>query len=269
MNGISGVSFQEVPGGLRVRVKKSSKGSSSGKLRKRLPYNFKQISNQITQAKTSNAARTLVTKMQAKLSWLYKKLRSGDFSDSEVAAAVIHAAEMQRIAKRKVKHLEQEEAAENGNGACGGSFPEEEKEEFGTEGLMDSREAGTEENEEISDEMMQKMMEEIKELEEEVMEEPFSELEDMISCAGGDLSEEEIEELKRKHRNEEERQITRADLKYLKALFDRLEQEKKAAASGVSGSSSSDISSVSYAVDFMPEVEMTDTGIGECFDTMI
>ena len=130
MNGISGVSFQEVPGGLRVRVKKSSKGSSkgssSGKLRKRLPYNFKQISKQIMQAKTSNAARPLVTKMQAKLSWLYKKLRSGDYGDSEIAAAIIHAAEMQRIAKRKVKHLEQEEAAENGMGA--GGIPSEDEE---------------------------------------------------------------------------------------------------------------------------------------------
>ena len=113
MNGISGVSFQEVPGGLRVRVKKSSKGSSkgssSGKLRKRLPYNFKQIS----------------------------------------------------------------------------------------------------------------------------------------------------------------RQITRADLKYLKALFDRLEQEKKQASSGVSSISSSDTSNVSFSVDCLPEVETTDIDIGECFDAMV
>ena len=47
MNGIVGVSFQEVPGGLKVHVKKSQKKSSAGKLKKRLPYNFKQMSKQI------------------------------------------------------------------------------------------------------------------------------------------------------------------------------------------------------------------------------
>jgi hypothetical protein len=174
MNGIRSVSFQEVPGGLLVHVRKESKTSTSGKLKKRLPYNFKLMSKQIMQAKTSTAARPLVTKMQAKLSWLYKKLRSGEFGDSEVAAAIIHAASMERIAKRKVRH-----------------------------------------------------------------------------------------------RNEEERQITRADLKYLKALFDRLEQEKKQAASGVSSASSGRSSSVSYVIDCMPEVEMTDMDLGEVMDVCV
>ena len=263
MNGIRSVSFQEVPGGLLVHVRKESKTSSSGKLKKRLPYNFKLMSKQIMQAKTSTAARPLVTKMQAKLSWLYKKLRSGEFGDSEVAAAIIHAASMERIAKRKVRHLEEEEAAENGSGMA--NVPGEEDEIYGKEELQES----LEENEEISEEMMRRMMEEIEELEEELSEETMSELQDMISCAGRDMSEEEIEELKRKHRNEEERQITRADLKYLKALFDRLEQEKKQAASGVSSASSGGTSSVSYVIDCMPEVEMTDMDLGEVMDVCV
>ncbi|MCR4928856.1 MAG: hypothetical protein K5988_02545, partial [Lachnospiraceae bacterium] len=76
MNGIIGISFQEIPGGLKVHVKKGQNKSSPGKLRKRLPYNFKQMSKQIMMAKTSDAARPLVTRIQAKLSWLYRKLRS-------------------------------------------------------------------------------------------------------------------------------------------------------------------------------------------------
>ena len=221
MNGIAGVSFQEVPGGLKVHVRKSQNKSSAGKLKKRLPYNFKQMSKQIMQAKTSDAARPLVAKAQAKLSWLYKKLRSGEYGDSEIVAAIIHAAAMERIAKRKVRHLEEEEAAENKSGVMG--VPGEEEEIYGEDELK----AGIEESEEIPEEMMKQMMEEIEELEEELAEDMMSELQDMISCASGDMTEEEIEELKRKHRNDEERQITRADLKYLKALFDRLEQEKK------------------------------------------
>ena len=155
MNGIAGVSFQEVPGGLKVHVRKSQNKSSAGKLKKRLPYNFKQMSKQIMQAKTSDAARPLVAKAQAKLSWLYKKLRSGEYGDSEIVAAIIHAAAMERIAKRKVRHLEEEEAAENKSGVMG--VPGEEEEIYGEDELK----AGIEESEEIPEEMMKQMMEEI------------------------------------------------------------------------------------------------------------
>ncbi|MBO4456189.1 MAG: hypothetical protein J5802_00570 [Butyrivibrio sp.] len=263
MNGIIGISFQEVPGGIKVHVKKGQNKSSPGKLKKRLPYNFKQMSKQIMMAKTSDAARPLVTQIQAKLSWLYRKLRSDEYGDSEIAAAIIHAATMERIAKRKVRHLEEEEAAENGTGL--GMVPGEEDEIYG----KDELEKSLEENENISEEEMKKMMEEIEKLEEELAEETLSEIQDMISCASGDMSEEEIEELKRKHRNEEDRQLTRADLEYLKALFDRLEQEKKQAASGISSYRGSDTSSVSYVVECVPEIEMTDVDVGECVDVSV
>ena len=190
-----------------------------------------------------DAARPLVAKAQAKLSWLYKKLRSGEYGDSEIVAAIIHAAAMERIAKRKVRHLEEEEAAENKSGVMG--VPGEEEEIYGEDELK----AGIEESEEIPEEMMKQMMEEIEELEEELAEDMMSELQDMISCASGDMTEEEIEELKRKHRNDEERQITRADLKYLKALFDRLEQEKKQVSSGNIGQTSGSSESFSCVVD--------------------
>ena len=263
MNGIAGVSFQEVPGGLKVHVRKSQSKSSAGKLKKRLPYNFKQMSKQIMQAKTSDAARPLVAKAQAKLSWLYKKLRSGEYGDSEIAAAIIHAAAMERIAKRKVRHLEEEEAAENKSGVMG--VPGEEEEIYGEDELK----AGIEESEEISKEMMKQMMEEIEELEEELAEDMMSELQDMISCASGDMTEEEIEELKRKHRNDEERQIIRADLKYLKALFDRLEQEKKQVSSGNIGQTSGSSESFSCVVDCIPDVEAVDVDVGSFVDACV
>ena len=207
MNGVSGVSFRETEKGLEVRVHKS-KSSSSGKLKKRLPYNFKQLSRQISQAKTSDSARSLVSKMQAKLSWLYKKLKSGEYGEREVSAAIIHAASMERIAKRKVKHLEEEEAAENGAGAAGSAGEEEE-------------------------------------------------------IYGKD-------ELKRKHRNSEEKQLTKADLRYLKALFDGLEQEKRQLASGgVSSAGGSDSSSFSCGIDCVPEVESMDMDVGDFVDVSV
>ncbi len=221
------------------------------------------VSRQISQAKTSDSARSLVSKMQAKLSWLYKKLKSGEYGENEVSAAIIHAAAMERIAKRKVKHLEKEEAAENGEGI--GSAGEDE-EIYGKDELKESME----ENQEISDEMMQKMLKEIEELEKELAEDSMSEMQDMISCASGDMSEEEIEELKRKHRSSEEKQLTREDLRYLKALFDGLEQEKRQLASGVSSfSSGGSDASFSCGIDCIPEVETMDMDLGGSIDTII
>jgi len=263
MNAIAGISFRETRGGLEVKIRKNTKGSKSGKLKKRLPYNFKLMSKQIMQAKTPETARPLIAKMQAKLSWLYKKLKSGEYGDSEVMAAIIHAGTMERIAKRKVRHLEEEEAAENGGSASGA--PGEDSEIFGKEELKECME----ENEKISEEMMEKMMKEIEKLEKEMTQNMMSEMQDMISCAGRDLSEEEIDELKRKHRSDEEKQLTRADLKYLKAMFERYEQEKRQASSGGIGSSSSDSGGLSFAVECVPQVEMTDMSVGECVDVSI
>jgi len=257
----SGLSLPVTAKGLEVHVKRSSNRASPGKIKKRLPYSFKQLSREIREVKTSVSARPLVTRIQAKLSWLYKKLRSGEYGDSEITAAILHAAAMEKIAKRKVRHLEEEEAAENGNTAL--NAPGEEEEIYG----KDELEKSLEENEDISDEKMRQMMEEIKELEEELAEDMMSELQDMISCSGKKMSEEEIKELKRDHRNKEDRQLTIADLKYLKALFDRLEQEKRQTSSGIAQSIDNDSgSTLSFSVDCLPEVEMADMDIGETVD---
>ena len=261
MNGVTGVSFWETEKGLEVRVHKS-KSSSSGKLKKRLPYNFKQLSRQISQAKTSDSARSLVSKMRAKLSWLYKKLKSGEYSENEVSAAIIHAAAMERIAKRKVKHLEEEEAAENG-GSIGSAGEDEEI--YGKDELKESMK----ENEDISDEMMQKMMEEIEELEKELAEDSMSEMQDMLFCASEDMSEEEIEDFKRKHRTSEEKQLTKADLRYLKSLFDGLEQQKRQISSGGISLGESDGSSFSCGVDCIPAVESVDMNVGDFVDVSV
>ena len=107
---------------------------------------------------------------------------------------------------------------------------------------------------------------EIEELEEELSEDMLSELQDMVSCAGKEMSEEDIKNLKRDHRQKEEQQLTRADLKYLKALFDRLEQEKKQTSSGSYQAGGNNSSTFSFSVDCMPEIELMDADIGETVD---
>lgn len=287
MQAIAGISFQETQQGMVVHVRKNPKRASAGKLRKKLPYHFKLLSKQIRQAKTAEASRPLVTKLQAKLSWLYKKLRSGEYGDSEVMAAILHAAAMEQIAKKKVRHLEAEEAAENKNGAGNpfeegedsvGNVEESNGENVNDEGKVfygeDELQESLAQKEAVSEEMMQRMMEEIDALEEELAKDSMSEWKDMISCAGKNLSEEELEELKRKHRAQEERQLTRADLNYLKALFDRLEQEKKQNTPGGGHFESNSGATFSYAIDgaFSGDVMTMTSGemdVGECVDVSV
>ncbi len=262
MNGIAGISFQETESGLRVHVKKSKKSFQSGKLKKRLPYNFKALSGEILRAKKSGTARPLIMKMKSKLSWLYKQLKNGEYGESEIMAAIIHAATMEKIAKRKVRHLEEEEAAENGN--CKGALPGEDEEIYGKSNLEDS----LRENEELSKEIMDELMDEIARLEEELTEDLMTELQDIVCCSGRDMSEEEIKEMKQRHRDDEERQLTKADLEYLKSLFNRLEQEKKQNSTSAYNSGYHE-ATISYTVECIPEIEMADIDVGETIDVSV
>lgn len=263
MNGIAGISFQETDSGLIVHVKKKASTSSTTKLKKRLPYNFKALSSEIMRAKKSDTARPLLMKMKSKLSWLYRQLKNGEYGESEVMAAILHAAAMEKIAKRKIRHLEAEEAVENGNAIS--NAPSEDDEVYGKDELLKS----LEENTNISEEKLQELMEKIEKLEEEITKDTLSELQDMVLYSGKDISEADIKEMKRKHREDEERQLTRADLEYLKSLFNRLEQEKRDNSSSVGSSSYGGSSTISFTVKCVPEVEMADIDIGETVDISV
>ncbi len=52
-------------------------------------------------------------------------------------------------------------------------------------------------------------------------------LDEMAEALSGSMTPEDLEQLKVKHRSDEARDILKADLKYLKALFDRLQSEKE------------------------------------------
>ena len=217
-------------------------------------------------AKKSGTARPLVMKMRSKLSWLYKQLKNGEYGESEIMAAIIHAAAMEKIARRKVRHLEEEEAAENGN--CIGTSPGDDEEIYGKSELEESLKENEEISEEMMEELMDELMDEIARLEEELTENLMAELQDMFCYSGRDMSEEEIKEMKQKHRDDEEKQLTRADLEYLKALFNRLEQEKKQNSAGAYNGGSHE-TTVSYTVECIPEMEMADIDVGETIDVSV
>lgn len=224
-------------GASKVSVKKSS-SKSSDKKPKKLWYNFKELSAVILRSKTSGGARRAVTLARGRVAQLRGKLGTGIYDSGELESAILHAEAMVRVAKKRVKHFSQEEAAKRG-----GVMPDEENyreldepEEIFTDDENAEAEMSREEIEKLLREMERLMRESMNDIEEAVDMEEFSE---ELMADSGDMSPEELDYVKKKHRSEELREITEADMKYLKSMFDRLQRAKQSAASsGSSGSSS-------------------------------
>ena len=165
-----------------------------------------------------------------KLNLLYKRRKSGEYDEEEIARAILHAEQVLRACKKKEKHLKMEEAAEK-------HMKEsaiEEQENPVEEAAANEKEQALEAEE--FDALMEKLeldMEEMYEKAEETSE--FDEeLEELSKAMSGDMEPQDLKQLKLKHRSEEQRDILQADLKYLKALFDRLQAEKESNGKGSS-----------------------------------
>lgn len=238
---------------------------SKKKKPKRLQYNFKQISSQILKTKTSAGARSVVTKAQTKIAELLRQRKSNNFDDRELEAAIIHAKKMERIARKRMKHLKEEESAKQQ-----GFYPEENEE------YKDRYETYMENSDnvpgsELSKEELMQMLKELQEIMEESMDELINETsledlnEELMNLSMEDLDTEDLERLKKKHRCDELREIMEADMKYLKALFDKFEKEKQANSNGSnkfsdSGAVSLEISGLEIPVDATAQSAIAEGG---------
>lgn len=226
--------------------------------KKRLQYNYKKISTQILMSNTSDSARRTVGKARRMVVTLKRKLRSSEYDDNELKNAIIHAEKMERVAKKRKKHMEEEERAEK----TGTYFEEDEVEEKETDEASDSESAAKEQESKASEEKLRELEQELKELMEESMEETMEEslkelTEELVGAVHSNMEPEDVERLKKQHRADELREIMEADMKYLKALFEQLAKEKQAAMNG-SGNSSipSDTGNVSGVSLELGGVEM-------------
>lgn len=86
--------------------------------KKKLKYQFKDISSKIIRSKTSQAARQAVNSAKREILRLKKEKASGEYDPEEIEAAISHAKAMERVAKKKVRHLEEEEMAKASGGPC-------------------------------------------------------------------------------------------------------------------------------------------------------
>ena len=75
--------------------------------KKKFQYNFKKISSQIIRSKNSVSARKAVQAAKREIMRLKRLKGSGEYDDEELQLAIDHAKSMEKVAKKKVSHLEQ------------------------------------------------------------------------------------------------------------------------------------------------------------------
>lgn len=220
---------------------------SGGKYRKKpksAGYSYKRLSTQLMRTKTSVNAGQLALRAREQVGTLRRKLASGDYDEQELRNAIMHAESMARIAKKRMKHLKEEEDAKEKGSFCETDWEKEDESDMQT--LLE--EMPTEDMAEISQEEMEQMLRELQSEMEELMKEVEEEcgledLDELMPSANMNMDSDDLEKLKKKHRAEELREILEADMKYLKAVFDRLAKEKQKGASFGGGSDSSGSSS--------------------------
>ena len=238
-----------------LRTQRTKAKDVSGKLKK-LKYHYKDISSKIMRSKTSAMARQVVSQAKREVLRLKREKQSGKYDSEEIDAAIVHAKAMERIARKKVKHLEEEEMAKACGGLCADSqisdelSEEQEKDRTSIDELereelqhedMQQEEAQQEEllNEEtiepitisemnasvledLSQELFHEMSEELQDLMSEL---GLDELNDSLLSAKRDMDPADLKEMKIKHRNREMKEIVKADNEYLKAYFKYLEKQ--------------------------------------------
>jgi hypothetical protein len=198
----------------------------TGKKKKPVLYNFKQVSSQVLQAKTSTKAMQVSNGIRAKIGLLKKQLKNGDVDEEEILRAILHAEMVQRACDKKKKNLKMEETAER-------HLEGEEELPMEAEENTVTEEASDEEIRELEQAEFEALMEKLEMTADEMMEaaeetaELDEDLDEMAEALSGSMTPEDLEQLKVKHRSDEARDILKADLKYLKALFDRLQSEKE------------------------------------------
>lgn len=254
---------EEVPA--RVGGQENIPGSG----RKKIKYAYKAKSAKIREAKSSAAVSELCARLSAEIKDLIEKLKSGEYDQTEILRALMHAERLEAAALKKLQDLRTEEAAERamkskkgqqqegGDGTEGQSAVEKSAGEKSGEGelltkllpkdtdrllgevgkpvfereltLTSFLKAGGAKSLDAS---LQKALEGIEKETEEMMREMGGGVSlsqddrDLMRALSGEMTPEDLKEMKARHRCAEEKILAYADAEYLKDLFSELEQQK-------------------------------------------
>ncbi len=120
-----------------------TKSKAASLEKKKLQYNFKKISSQVVRSKNSVSARKAVQAAKREIMRLKRLKGNGEYDDEELQLAIDHAESMEKVAKKKEIHLEQEEMVERahkGFGAALEEIEEKKSEEVDEENLEEKEE---------------------------------------------------------------------------------------------------------------------------------
>ncbi|MCR5054299.1 MAG: DUF4175 domain-containing protein [Lachnospiraceae bacterium] len=252
----SSTSESKVNGYLDLGRTSQTKKKEEEKTLKHFHYNFKEISSLIQRAKTSVNAGQAVIKAKRKVMELKRELASNKGDSEEIQLAINHAKSMERAAKKKKRHLEAEELIEASQEKKSSEEKIEESKEAGGSGFdrtdmialaedkideaeekIDDMEAeklaeymteiNTDESQEMTEDMiaaMDEMMEEYSNEARQMLDDTMEMLSE-LETADPNMSEEEFQKLKTKHRQSERKDIVKADMEYLKGMFQQYEKK--------------------------------------------
>ncbi len=96
---------------------------------KKLRYDFKAVSTQILRSKTSYSAKQAASKARREVIRLKRQRLGGDYDEEELRVAIVHAQAMERVARKKVKHLLEEEMMQVADGPWGDESDKEKEQE--------------------------------------------------------------------------------------------------------------------------------------------
>lgn len=271
----------------------SSSGTKKARAKKKYKkfhYYFKSVSSQIVRAKTSMGARQAAGRALRQTVDLRRKLVSGEYDRTYVRIALTHAEAIERVAKKKVRHLLEEERIKRG-GPCSGDndkFDKEEQQRLDEQADMEmwdnfrNGDTGAESDGENLEELfaaavqqsapapeisidMDELMMEFEELMKTSMEAAAASLDDLTEelsgDAGVDMDPEDLKLLKIKHRTKEQQEIAAADARYLRAFFEQLQKDQQQTAAA--------ISQIAEAAADMPVIQVADTGGGRSAATAV
>ena len=258
---------EEVPA--RVGGQENIPGSG----RKKIKYAYKAKSAKIREAKSSAAVSELCARLSAEIKDLIEKLKSGEYDQTEILRALMHAERLEAAALKKLQDLRTEEAAERAMKSKKGQLQEGEgKAEGKAEGQNALEKSAGEKSGEGEllakllpkdtnrrpgesgkpvferertltsflkaggakslDTSLQKALEGIEQETEEMMREMGGGVSlsqddrDLMRALSGEMTPEDLKEMKARHRSAEERILVYADAEYLRALFSELEQQR-------------------------------------------
>lgn len=219
--------------GQSIRAERSRKKETASQL-KQLKYNYSNISTQIRKSKTSVNAKQVASKARREVILLKMKLQSGNYDKEELEAAITHAKSMERAANKKARHLQEEELIKVTDNASSDMSTCELESQL-EEKIDQAYEKYDSEMEELEAEQVRDLEEQISNMEEfsedmssllsdtmdEMMEDTVSQLMDgMMMVTDYEMTEEEFNSYKQKHRILEDKAMLEADAKYLKTIFE-------------------------------------------------